>query len=124
PAGAGMDEVRDKTVEYATRIKSLDPGAQVVGPEEWGWSGYFFSGYDQQYGAAHGWSALPDRDAHGGWDYLPWFLDQMRQREAASGQRLLDVFTVHYYPQGGEYSDDTSSAMQLLRNRSTRALWD
>ena len=41
------------------------------------------------------------------------------------GQRLLDVFTVHYYPQGGEFSDDTSSsAMQLRRNRSTRSLWD
>jgi hypothetical protein len=34
------------------------------------------------------------------------------------------VFSVHYYPQGGEYSDDTSSTMQLKRNRSTRALWD
>ena len=39
-------------------------------------------------------------------------------------QRLLDVFTVHYYPQGGEFSDDISSAMQLRRNRSTRSLWD
>jgi len=36
----------------------------------------------------------------------------------------LDVFTVHYYPQGGEFSNDVSSAMQLRRNRSTRSLWD
>ena len=28
--------------------------ALVLGPEEWGWSGYFYSGYDQQWGAAHG----------------------------------------------------------------------
>ena len=41
-----------------------------------------------------------------------------------TGQRLLDVFTVHYYPQGGEFSDDVSTAMQLRRNRSTRSLWD
>ena len=34
------------------------------------------------------------------------------------------MFTVHYYPQGGEFSDDVSSAMQLRRNRSTRSLWD
>ena len=27
---------------------------------------------------------------------------------STAGQRLLDVFTVHYYPQGGEFSDDTS----------------
>ncbi len=31
---------------------------------------------------------------------------------------------MHYYPQGGEFSDDVSSAMQLRRNRSTRSLWD
>ena len=31
---------------------------------------------------------------------------------------------VHYYPQGGEFGNDTSSAMQLPRNRSTRSLWD
>ena len=31
---------------------------------------------------------------------------------------------MHYYPQGGEFSDDVSSSMQLRRNRSTRSLWD
>jgi hypothetical protein len=124
PTGATMDEIRDKTVDFAQRIKAIDPTALVVGPEEWGWSGYFYSGFDQQYGAAHGWSSLPDRAAHGGADYLPWYLDQLRRRHAASGQRLLDVFTVHYYPQGGEFSDDVSPAMQLRRNRSTRSLWD
>ena len=53
-----------------------------------------------------------------------WFLDTMRQRSATAGRRLLDVFTVHYYPQGGEFSDDVSTAMQQRRNRSTRSLWD
>jgi hypothetical protein len=38
---------------------------------------------------------------------------------------LLDVFTLHFYPQGGEaLNDDVSTSMQLRRNRSTRALWD
>ena len=67
---------------------------------------------------------LPDRRSHGNADYLPWLLDQLRQQETAGGRRLLDVFTVHYYPQGGEYSNDVSSAMQDRRNRSTRSLWD
>ena len=44
--------------------------------------------------------------------------------EISTGTRLLDVFSVHYYPQGGEYGDDTSAAMQRRRNRSTRSLWD
>ena len=124
PTSPTMNEIRDKTVDFAQKIKAVDATALVVGPEEWGWSGYFYSGYDQQYGSLHGWGALPDRANHGGADYLPWFLDQMRQRQTTSGQRLLDVFTVHYYPQGGEFGDDVSTTMQLRRNRSTRSLWD
>ncbi len=124
PTGPTMDEIRSKMLDYAGKIKAVDPSAVIVGPEEWGWSGYFFSGYDQQYGGAHGWGSLPDRNSHGGADYLPWLLDALRQNNTATGVRLLDVFTVHYYPQGGEFSDDVSSAMQLRRNRSTRSLWD
>jgi hypothetical protein len=124
PAGASMEEVRDRLLEHAQAIKAVDPGALIVAPEEWGWSGYLFSGADQQYGAAHGWSVLPDRAAHGGTDYLPWLLDQVRLASQAAGRRLLDVFSVHYYPQGGEFGSDTSTTMQLLRNRSTRSLWD
>jgi hypothetical protein len=124
PTGATMDEIRDKMVDFATRIKNQDPGALVVAPEEWGWSGYLLSGYDQQYGALHGWQFHPDKDAHQGWDYVPWLLDQMRQREVATGRRLLDVFSLHYYPQGGEFGNDVSTAMQQRRNRSTRSLWD
>ncbi|APV50533.1 hypothetical protein BWI17_13030 [Betaproteobacteria bacterium GR16-43] len=124
PAGATMDEIRGKMIDHATKIKAVDPDAIVFGPEEWGWSGYLYSGADQQAGAANGWSNFPDRNAHGGADYLPWLLGQMRANELATGKRLLDVFTVHYYPQGGEYGNDTSQAMQLRRNRSTRSLWD
>jgi hypothetical protein len=124
PAGATMNEVRDKMIDYATKIKAVDSSALVAGPEEWGWSGYLFSGADQQYGGQHGWSFLPDRASHGNADYLPWLLDQLRQNNAATGTRLLDIFTVHYYPQGGEFSNDVSTAMQQRRNRSTRSLWD
>jgi hypothetical protein len=124
PTGATMDEIRDKVIDYGARIKATDASAQVVGPEEWGWSGYFYSGYDQQWGSSHGWSSLPDRNNHAGADYLTWLLGQMRQSSTSAGRRLLDVFTVHYYPQGGEFSDDVSSGMQLRRNRSTRSLWD
>jgi hypothetical protein len=124
PVGATMQEIRDKIVDYAARIKAADPGALVAAPEEWGWSGYFFSGYDQQYGSLHGWGTLPDRIAHGGTDYLPWLLGQLRAASLAAGRNLLDVLTVHYYPQGGEFGNDVSTAMQLRRNRSTRSLWD
>ena len=124
PVGIAMNEMRDKILDYAAKVKAVDPSALVVGPEEWGWSGYFYSGYDQQYGNQHGWGYLPDRANHGYWDYLPWLLDQLRQNEISTGKRLLDVFSVHYYPQGGEFWGDASNAMQLRRNRSTRSLWD
>ena len=124
PTGATMDEIRQKMIDYGAMVKTADPSATVVGPEEWGWSGYFWSGYDQQYAAANNWCCYPDRAAHGGMAYMPWLLDQLRQYETTSGKRVLDVFSLHYYPQGGEFGNDTSTTMQQLRNRSTRSLWD
>lgn len=119
-----MDEIYNDIVSYSTMIKSVDPGAKVFAPEEWGWSGYFLSGYDQQWGALHGYNQHPDKDAHGGMDYLPWLMNQLHQYDVAHNTRLLDAFTLHFYPQGGEFSNDTSTTMQQLRNRSTRSLWD
>jgi hypothetical protein len=124
PVGATMQEIRDKFLDYAGMIKSNDPAALICAPEEWGWSGYFYSGYDQQYGGQYGWSYLPDRSTNGGWNYLPWLLNQLHQRATNTNQRLLDYFTVHCYPQSGEFSSDISTSTQLLRNRSTRSLWD
>ncbi|HWW03279.1 MAG TPA: glycoside hydrolase family 44 protein [Candidatus Acidoferrum sp.] len=125
PVGPTMQEIRDKIFDYAAKVKGIDPSALVAGPEEWGWSGYFYSGYDQQYGSQHGWSYLPDRAANGGMDYMPWLLSQLYQRATNTNQRLLDYFTLHCYPQSGEFSQtDVSTAMQLLRNRSTRQFWD
>lgn len=124
PVGLSMDRAAAKMIYYSKAIKLADPNALVVGPEEWGWSGYIFSGLDQQTGAANGWSSFPDRNAHGGMDYMPWLLNQMRLASQAAGKRLLDVFSLHMYPQGGEFSNDVSDQMKLRRNRSTRALWD
>jgi hypothetical protein len=128
PIGATYDEIKDKMIDYATMIHSRDAGAQVVGPEEFGWAGYFFSGYDLQFcnesPDPNCWSNPPDRMNHGGWLYLDWILDQLHQHEQNTGENVLDVFSLHYYPQSGEFSDDTSTAMQNLRNRSTRSLWD
>lgn len=121
PQGAGMDEVADAIRRYAGMVRAADPSAQIVGPEEWGWAGYLFSGKDLQ---AANWSNPPDKTAHGGMDYMPWLLQKIRQQETASGTRLLDVFSLHYYPQSGEYSSNVSTATQQLRNVSTRSLWD
>ena len=128
PIGPTMQEIRDKFFDYAEKVKAVDPNVLVGAPEEWGWNGYFYSGYDQQWsGARSDWNPAhyPDRGTNGGWDYCPWLLNQFHQRATNTNQRLLDYFTLHCYPQSGETSStDVSTAMQLLRNRSTRQLWD
>ena len=125
PSGATMDEVRDKMIAYATRIKATDPDALVLGPEEWHFFGAIFSGADAQYDGTNGFAGVyPDRIAHGNSDVYPYLLREMFRASTNAGKRLLDVCTVHYYPQGGEFGDDVSTAMQQRRNRSTRSLWD
>jgi hypothetical protein len=118
PTGATYDEVWGKMAELGAIIRAKDSAAVITGGEEWGWSGYFMSGLDMEGGSA-------DRDAHGDKAWYDWMLDQAKAYEVQHGVRVLDVLTVHYYPQSGEFwSGDTSPEMQNLRNRSTRSLWD
>ena len=133
PVGPTMQEIWTDMVTYASMVKSNDPNALVCGPEEWGWNGYLYSGYDQQWAGQqygqHGYypspNTYPDRTANGGWDYMPWLLNHFQQYNTTNHQRLLDYFTLHCYPQeanvGGNAVD---SATELLRNQSTRVLWD
>lgn len=128
PTGATMQGIRDKIFDYGAKVKAIEPNGIVLAPEEWGWPGYLYSGYDWQWaGNNSNWNPanFPDRAANGGMDFGPWLLQQMQQYELTNGTRLLDVFTLHIYPQGAnQFTDDTSLATQLGRNRSTRALWD
>jgi hypothetical protein len=120
PIGPHADEYRDKVVATSAVIKAVDPNAKIMAPEEWGWAAYRFSGYDQQYSDTHGYTYFPDWEVlqKKAW-YIPWLLQQWK-----SVGHPVDVLSVHFYPQGGEYGDDVSTNMQLLRNRSTRQLWD
>src|SRR5580698_6850797 len=121
PVGPHADEYRDKVIAESAKIKALDPNALILAPEEWGWEGYFYSGFDQQYAADHDYNGkFPDRKKEeNGMDYIPWLLTEWK-----SAGHPVDVLSLHFYPQGGEDSDDDSQTMQLLRNRSTRQLWD
>jgi hypothetical protein len=125
PNGASRAEIRDKFFDYAGMVKRLDPNALVLAPEEFGWSGYLYSGADLQYGGQHGWGYLPDRSTNGSMDYVPWLLSQFYQRATNTNQRLLDYFTLHRYTEDSEVGgNDVSTATQLKRSRSTRSFWD
>ncbi len=128
PVGPSMQEIWTKILATASMVKSNDPNVLVLGPEEWGWPGYFYSGYDQQWSGQQGNynpADYPDRATNGGWDYMPWLLNQFHQHDTNTGQRLLDYFTLHCYPQEGNVGgNDVDSATELLRNQSTRQFWD
>jgi hypothetical protein len=128
PVGATMTEVFTNFCNYSAMVKGIDPNALVAGPEEWGWPGYLYSGYDQQWSGAnndYNVADYPDRKSHGGQDFGPWFLSQVQARSQAAGKRLIDIFTLHCYPQEGSVSGDAvDSATELLRNKSTRQFWD
>lgn len=125
PEPTSYDEMRDRTIAYATAVKGADPGAKTLGPAVWGWTAYFWSALDWASGGAW-WSAPQDRLAHGNVPFLRWYLRQMRAYEQETGLRLLDYLDVHYYPQasGVALAPAGDVANQALRLRSTASLWD
>ena len=128
PVGPTMQEIWGDMRTYASMVKSNDPNALVLGPEEWGWSGYLYSGYDQQWSGQHNNfnpNDYPDRNANGGWYYCPWLLHQFQLYNNTNHERLLDYFTVHCYPQENNVSGSAvDPTTELLRNQSTRIFWD
>jgi len=121
PDGLTYDELLDRTLRYGAAVRAADPAALIAGPAEWGWPGYFYSAKDLETGA----TLRPDRRAHGDVPLIPWYLGKLREHDAGTGKRTLDVLDVHFYPQGsGVYGPNADTATAALRIRSTRALWD
>ena len=108
PNGSTYDEVWGKWSDYGPAIKAKDSSALLLGPEEWGWDGYFDDGNDAENGNS------ADRDAKGGTYFAEWLLQQAKAYEQAHLTRILDVFTLHFYPQSGEFSNNVSAAMQAF----------
>jgi hypothetical protein len=104
-------EVRDALAKHGAAVKAVDPDALVIGPAEYGWTGWFYLSY------------IGEQNTYG--DFVAWYLDQAKAMEQTGGKRILDYFDLHNYPQGTNvYSDDVSAATSALRLRSTRQLWD
>ena len=116
----------DKIIDYAAQ----DQGGRSrrrssSGPEEWGWSGYFYSGYDQQYGSA----ARLERPSRSQQPRRRG-LSALAARPAAPGQHRAPASACSTSSPSTTTRRAASSAttcrarMQLRRNRSTRSLWD
>ena len=126
PEPLTYDELFEKTVAYARAIRKADPQAVIAGPCEWGWTAYFNAPSDTSF---RGGSVLrPDRRKHGDIPLVPWYLKKLAEHEKKTGERLLDILDLHYYPQSrglGIGSEGlTDDATNALRIRATRSLWD
>lgn len=125
PEPVGYDELAQRSIDYGSAVRAAAPSALIAGPAAWGWVGYFYSARDAQAGYDDG----PDRRAHEDEPLLEWYIDAMRDHQARTGVRVLDVLDVHYYPQArGVYTNGAAGAESpetgRLRVRSTRSLWD
>jgi hypothetical protein len=121
PSPETYSELYNDFLSYAAAVRGLDANAQIVGPEEWGWWAMFVSGLDQANGIG---ATGSDYNTHNHTYYYPWLLQQLNAYQQSTGTQLLNVLSVHYYPQELSNSDDDSASGQQTRNQSTRALWD
>ena len=132
PAPATYDEVWTKGLAAATEIKSRDPGAEVLGPETWGWCDLWSSAQDAPGDCLTG----PDRTAHGDLPWPAWYMQQscahrLPAGHPAAGDLPVDWLDIHFYPQGdgvagvsGDQSVEDSAATVAARLRSVKELDD
>ncbi len=117
PGPTGFDEIVNKTLDYASMIKSVDPTANVMGPSNGYPYGYIYMGSNNKAGDNY--------DSHN-MAWIPYYLQSMRNYEQQNGVRPLDYLDVHFY--GDSSSEDAATentdSANAARLDSTRALWD
>ncbi|OGS79642.1 MAG: hypothetical protein A3D31_06680 [Candidatus Fluviicola riflensis] len=106
-----------KSLALARRVREMDAGAKIFGPEAYGYSEYL------NFQGAGDWSTYSGTYSH----YLALYLDSMRLASLSEGSRLLDVLSVHWYPDvyaGSVFSSDVSPNIARERMQLPRTLWD
>lgn len=89
PEQATCEEVIEKSVATAQRIREADPDAEIYGPALWGITAF------GDLSKAPDWKAF---QKEGGYDwFVSGYLDQMKRASDQAGVRLLDAFDVHWY---------------------------
>jgi mannan endo-1,4-beta-mannosidase len=115
----GAAELVTKSIGLAKTVKDMDNTAEVFGYESYGFSGY----YDL--------SAAPDWNMEKGtayW-YIDYYLSKMKAASTADGRRLLDVLSLHWYPEAkGDHRINDAAATttndHIARMQAPRTLWD
>lgn len=109
PEPTTRQEIIDTNITYAQAIKNVDPSAEVIGPVLFGGYSFYVSTDELLQGARPG--DVPN--------FTTDYLQAMADAEAATGQRLIDRFAVHFYDDR-VYQDGTDE----MRLQATRSLWD
>jgi len=111
PNPSGYDELANVYVTEAGKLKTWDPQAVRFGPVSCCWW-YYWNGANGN-----------DKNAHGGLDFLPWWLNQVYWQDQISGARSLDVFDVHAYPDADTGGLSTAQ-LRALAVSIYRDYWD
>ena len=112
PNPSGYDELANIYLTEAVNLKAWDPLAIRLGPVSCCW--WFY------WNGANG----SDKDAHGGVDFLPWWLNEVYWQDQIAGARSLDIFDIHAYPDGPNTSGWTQAQLQALAVSIYRDYWD
>jgi hypothetical protein len=112
PVASGYDELANLYEQEATNLKTWDPSAVRFGPVFCCW--WFY------WNGANG----NDKAAHGGVDFLPWWLNQIYWLDQINGVRTLDVFDIHAYADCGPTTNFTNAQLQAATVACARYYWD
>jgi hypothetical protein len=113
PNPSGYSELRDTFLKEARGVKTWDPQAVRFGPVSCCW--WFY------WNGANG----SDKVAHGGVDFLPWWLNEVYWSDLIAGSRSLDVMDIHAYPDPPDgLSTMTLAQQQAAALRIFRDYWD
>jgi Glycoside hydrolase family 44 len=111
PNPSGYDELASVYRTEAAKLKTWDPQAVRFGPITCCWW-YYWNGANGN-----------DKNAHGGVDFVPWWLNQIYWQDQIAGTRTLDVFDLHAYPDA-DTSGLTQAQLQALAGSIYRDYWD
>ena len=112
PVASGYDELANLYEKEATNLKTWDPAAVRFGPVFCCW--WF------DWNGANG----SDKAAHGGVDFLPWWLNQIYWFDQINGARTLDVFDIHAYADCGPTTNFTNAQLQAATAKCAGYYWD
>jgi len=112
PVASGYDELANLFEQEATNLKTWDPSAVRFGPVFCCW--WFY------WNGANG----ADKGNHGGVDFLPWWLNQIKWLDQINGARTLDVFDIHAYGDGGPTTNFTNAQLQAATVKVAGYYWN